>query len=142
MFPKEFNSEAKIKKLKVVSFPIILPIIKGCDFEEGSIENKEVYESFVKAHDLYAEWFFLQSKNYIITSAFSTQTEQCPVPEKASSNLTSFEELPIKGLFKNNDKASPFAGIKEQINSFIKVDKKEEHSTKESSVPDIVNLDI
>ena len=82
----------------------------------------------------------MQSKNYIITSAFSTQTEQCPVPEKASSNLTSFEELPIKGLCKNNDKASLFAII-EQIESFIKVNKKEEHSTKESSVPDIVNVD-
>ena len=85
--------------------------------------------------------FFLQSKNYIITSAFSTKTKRCRVPKNASSNLISFEELPIKGLFKNKDKANPFAVIKEQIESFIKVNKKEEHSTKESSVPDIVNVD-
>ena len=141
MLPKEFNSEAKIKKLKVVSFPNILPIIKGYDFEEGLLENKDIYESMVDAHDLYSEWVFLQSKNCIITSAFSTQTKQCPVPEKSSSKLTSFDELPIKGLFKNNDKASPFAIIKEQIESFIKINKKEEHSSKESSVPDIVDLD-
>ena len=62
MLPKEFHSEAKIKKLKVVSFPSILPIIKGCDLEEGSIENKDVYESFVKAYDLYVECFFCRVK--------------------------------------------------------------------------------
>ena len=85
---------------------------------------------------------FLQSKNYIVTSAFSTDTEQCPVPEKASSNLTCYDELPLKGLFKNKVNASSFAVIKEQIENFIKVNKKEEeHSTKFSSVPDIVNLD-
>ena len=68
--------------------------------------------------------FFLHSKNYIVTSAFSTQTEQCPVPEKAYSNLTSYVEFPIKGLFKNKDTASPFAIIKEKIESFIKLNKK------------------
>ena len=83
----------------------------------------------------------MQSKNYIITFAFSNQTKQCPVPEKASSKFTNFDELPIKGLFKNNDKASPFAVIKDQIGSFIKINKKEEQSSKESSVPNIVELD-
>ena len=139
--PKEFNSEAKIKKLKIVSFPNILPIIKGYEFKEGPLESKDVYESIVDAHDLYSEWAFLQSKNYIITSAFSTQTEQCPVPDKASSNLTSFDEMPIKGLFRNNDKTSPFAIIKEKIEAFIKLNTNEEQSSKESSVPGIVNID-
>ena len=140
--PKEFNSDSKMKKLKVVSFPNILPIMKGYDFDGGCLVDKEVCCSIVKVHDLYSEWIFLQSKNYIVTSAFSTVSKQCPVPEKANANLTCYEELPIKGLFKNKDKASPFAIMKSEIDKFIKVNKKdEEQNTKLSSVPDIVNLD-
>ena len=44
-------------------------------------------------------------------------------------------------MFKNKDTASPFAIIKEKIKSFITLNKKEKQSTKESSVPDIVNVD-
>ena len=42
--PKEFDSDAKVKKLKVASFPLVLPIIKGFDFEEGHSEDSNVYE--------------------------------------------------------------------------------------------------
>ena len=62
MLPKDFDSEAKIKKLKVVSFPSILPIIKGYDYDKGSFENKEVYKSIVDAHGLYSECFFCRVK--------------------------------------------------------------------------------
>ena len=50
---------------------------------------------------------------------------------KRNSNLTSYEELSINGLFKNKDKASLFTVIKSDINEFISADKKdEEHTTK------------
>ena len=61
--PKEYNTDAKIKKLKVVLFSVVLPIVKGYYFEEGFINNKEIYESVNDIHDPYAEWFFLFGKN-------------------------------------------------------------------------------
>ena len=53
--PSVFDTDAKIKKLKVVAFPIVLPIIKGYYFEEGSIDEDKVFESITDIHDLYAE---------------------------------------------------------------------------------------
>ena len=38
--PKEFESDNKTKKLKIVSFPMILPMLTGYNFEEGEIHNQ------------------------------------------------------------------------------------------------------
>ena len=60
--PKEYNTDVKIKKLEVVLFPLILPIVKGYYFEDRFINDKEIYESVNDIHNLYAEWFFLFEK--------------------------------------------------------------------------------
>ena len=54
--PAEFDTDAKIRKLKVVSFPLILLIVKGYYFEEGAIDNEKIYNAITDIHDLYAEW--------------------------------------------------------------------------------------
>ena len=135
--PDEFCSDSKIKKLKIASFPLVLPIIKGYDFEEGEIENKQVQESMIQVHDLYAEWVFLHDKNYIIDSTFTTEQVKCPTPE-VNSIVTAFRELPIKVLFKTKNKDSPFAIIKNQVDNFISANTKENKS--KNSVPEIVNV--
>ena len=94
--PKEFDTEAKIKKLKVASFPLVLPIIKGYDFEEGHLDNNEVFTSVVDVHDLYSEWIFLHSRKYIVTSLFATENETCPVPANTPSITTTFERFQSK----------------------------------------------
>ena len=68
--PEEFNTDAKIKKLKVVAFPIILPIVKGYYFNEGSIDDKKIYDAVTEVHDLYAEWIYLFKNKYIISTNF------------------------------------------------------------------------
>ena len=53
--PKEFDTDTKVKKLKLASFPLVLPIIKGFDFEKGHSEDSNVYDSLVELHDLYSK---------------------------------------------------------------------------------------
>ena len=72
--PKDFDTDAKIKKLKVVAFPTILPIIKGCYFEEGDINNEKIYDSVTEIHDLYAEWIFCSNTNTSSTQVTTQST--------------------------------------------------------------------
>ena len=74
--PKEFDSESKMKKLKDIAFPLVLPIVKGYEFTEGHFDNKDVLTSIVDLHDLYLEWIFLHSRKYMINLSFSTATEE------------------------------------------------------------------
>ena len=81
--PKEFDSKAKMKKLKDVAFPLVLPILKEYEFAEGHFDNKEVFTSIVDLHDLYFEWIFLHSRKHIINLSFSAAAEECPLPDNA-----------------------------------------------------------
>ena len=56
--PDEYDNDTKIKKLKVASFPLVLPVIKVHEFKEGSLEDEDVCKSMADLHDLYAEFFF------------------------------------------------------------------------------------
>ena len=53
--PDEFSSDSKVKKLRIISFPLILPIIKGLVILERKIGDKDVYEKIGQFHDLYAD---------------------------------------------------------------------------------------
>ena len=135
--PEEFDTDAKIRKLKVVSFPLILPIVKGYYFEEGPIEDDKIYDTVSDIHDLYAEWIFLYKNKYIVNSSFTTSEISLPTPETVNT-VTSLEEVPIKVLFKvNNDSSSPFAKIKKEVDNYIAINTKHQPSLK---VPEVVNI--
>ena len=137
--PKEFDTDTKVKKLKVASFPLVLLIIKGFDIEEGHSEDSNVYESLVELHYIYSEWIYFHTKKYVIPPDFGTDKDNCPVPPKACKNITSFEEIPYKVLFKNKfDKSSPFTMIKNEVDKFIMTSKKSED--KSNGIPDVVNV--
>ena len=135
--PEEFDTDAKIRKLKVVSFPLILPIVKGYYFEEGPIDDEKIYDAISDIHDLYAEWIFLFKNKYIVNSSFTTNEITCPTPETINT-VTSLEEIPIKILFKtNNDSSSPFARIKKEVDNYIAANTKYQPSCKVLDVVDI-----
>ena len=137
--PKEFDTDAKVKKLKVASFPLILPLIKGFDFEEGKSEDPTVHDSMVNAHDLYSEWIFLHTKKYVLPSSFATDKAECPVPDRACDVITSFEEIPLKVLFKTKfDKTSAFMTIKKEVDMFILENKTT--AEKVESIPQVINI--
>ena len=56
--PQEFNTDAKIKRLKVASFPLILPLIKGFDLLQGSTDESSVRECCADNHDLFFRMVF------------------------------------------------------------------------------------
>ena len=135
--PTEFNTDAKIKKLKVVAFPIILPIIKGYYFEEGPIEDNKIFDSVTEIHDLYAEWIFLFKHKYIVNSSFTTSKVTCPTPENCN-NVISLDEIPIKILFKGNkDSSSPFIRIKNEVDRYVATNTKQLPNCK---VPEVVDI--
>ena len=53
--PQEYNSDAKVKNVRVISFPMILPIVKGFNVKEGPIEEDEVYVACEEINDFYAD---------------------------------------------------------------------------------------
>ena len=54
-FPEVFSSDAKVEKLIIIAFPLVLPIIKGFVIPEGEIEEDNIYEKIDKIHDFYAD---------------------------------------------------------------------------------------
>ena len=80
--PKEFSTEAKLKKLSIIAFPLILPLVKGYKIPEGDIDDDETYDELCKVHEVYADWPFLQSKTYILNQEFFHGEIKCPIPKK------------------------------------------------------------
>ena len=68
--PKEFSTEARVKKLSIIAFPLILPLVKGYKIPEGDIDDDETYDELCKVHEVYADWAFLQSKKYILNQDY------------------------------------------------------------------------
>ena len=50
--PAEFDTDAKIRKLKIVSFPLILPLIRGYDLVQGDVNDPNVGDACHDNHDL------------------------------------------------------------------------------------------
>ena len=100
--PEEARTDAKAKTLRIVNFPIVLPLIKGLKFDEGPVSNKSVCETFEKAHELYEDFLHLKVKTSMPDESFFDMEEDCPMPDTiAPINLVN--ELPLKVLFKHHD---------------------------------------
>ena len=66
----EFSTEAKIKKLRIIASPLIIPLVGGYVLPEGDIDDVETYDTFYKVHEVYADWVFLFSENTPLTEIF------------------------------------------------------------------------
>ena len=123
--PSLASSDAKAKSLIVVNFPIVLPLVKGRQFEEGSVEDKQIVELFESQHELYDDFFHLKVKAHVLDASFFELEQDCPLPDTIPAvNLNS--DLPLKVLFSHNE---AFNLIKQEIDKFKKDD-----STKEPSL--------
>ena len=135
--PSEFDSESKVKKLKAVAFPLILPLVRGHYVPEGNIDDNDFYKALGDVHDSFADWGFIHSNQYVITSDF--MAKKCPVPDNACDIITYYKELPLKVLFKSkHDASGPYSIIKAEVNKFIIQNKKED--SKESTIPEEVHI--
>ena len=99
--PNEFLTEAKIKKLRIIAFPLIIPLVKGYEIPEGEIDDNDTYDALCKVHEVYADWAFLYSKKYVLNEEFFQGESKCPIPEKICDTYGYFEEIPFKALFKS-----------------------------------------
>ena len=117
--PEEARTDAKAKSLRIVNFPIVLPLIKGLKFDEGPVTDKTVCETFEKTHELYEDFLHLKVKTSMPDESFFDMEEDCPMPDTiAPINLVN--ELPLKVLFKHHD-AYPI--LKSEIDKLLSIEK-------------------
>ena len=117
--PEIARTNAKAKTLRIVNFPIVLPLIKGLNFDEGPVSDKNIAEKFEKAHELYDDFLHLKVNTVMPDESFFDCEDDCPMPDTiAPINLVN--ELPLKVLFKHHD---AYGALKAEIDKFISANK-------------------
>ena len=102
--PECASTDEKTKNLVVVSFPVILPLVKGLSFLEGSIKDENVTEVFNKVHSLYEDFLHLKLEAEALDMSFFNIDKPCPKPD--SDDIMFVYELPVKMLIRNSNKAN------------------------------------
>ena len=85
---------------------------------------------------------FLVWEKHIINSTFTTDKVKCLVPT-ICNNITDYDEIPLKNLFKNNnDSSSPFIRIKREVDKFVAANTSIEIKGHPRSIhiPEVVNV--
>ena len=82
----------------MVSFPTVLPLVRGFSFEEGSIHDEFITRDFDKVHDLFEDFTHLKTKAYTCDRSLFDGEVKMPKPD--SEDIVFFKELPLKLLIK------------------------------------------
>ena len=138
--PNEFSTAVKINKLRIIAFPLIIPLIKGLNILEGDIGEDEVYDKLGKAHDIYADWAYLHSKKYVMGKDFFVGDKKCPIPERTCDNISYSQEIPFKVLFKSKKESDPYNLAKMEVAKFILQNKPAVTESETSKIPDEVDI--
>ena len=116
--PASANTDAKSKNLVVVNFPIVLPLVKGLQFQEGTIDNEQIVELFEKQHELYDDFFHLKVKANVLDASFFELEQDCPLPDTVPPvNLN--RDLPLKVIFRHN---KAYNLLKEEVEKLNKTE--------------------
>ena len=112
------STDAKSKNLVVVNFPIVLPLVKGLQFQEGSIDDTQIVELFEKQHELYDDFFHLKVKANVLNASFFDLDQDCPLPDTVPPmNLN--RDLPLKVNFRHN---KAYSLLKQEVDKLNKAD--------------------
>ena len=115
--PECASTDAKAKNLHVISFPSILPLVKGFSFEEGSCRDDLIQQEFEKVHDLYEDLWFLRTKAHPLDQKLITNDPKCPFP--ATHDIVFWTELPLKVLIRHrNVPNNAYAIMREEVDRF------------------------
>ena len=122
--PECASTDDKTKNLIVVSFPMVLPLVKGLSFPEGSIQDKNVTDSFIKVHSLYEDFLHLKLEAEALDITFFNCDKPCPKPDL--DDIMFVYDLPVKMLIRNSNTSNnnALAMIKAEVTRFKKEDPK------------------
>ena len=76
--PEIARTDAKAKTLRIVKFPIVLPLIESLNFDERPVSDKNISEKFEKTHELYDDFLHLKINTVMPTSLFSIVKTTAP----------------------------------------------------------------
>ena len=117
--PEIASTDAKAKNLRIAAFPVILPMVKGLEFDEGPLDTTDIYEKFEKSHPLYEDFLHFKLNTSPINHSFFETEQDCPQPDTFAP-ITMFYDLPMKVLFKHNhSNCDAYSLLKGDIAKFL-----------------------
>ena len=108
------NTDARIKGLRLIVFPLILPIVKGRTISEGPIDDQEVVDDISSVHEIYKNWITFKSRTFVIKEDFLSGTGSCPIPKNHDNMIFFDTTLPMTFLLKTN-RNTTYKLLKEDI---------------------------
>lgn len=75
-FLKENEKNLPPLPLGIISFPLILPIVKGFDYREGLIADNGIYDKFSETLELYADWIYIHNRKNVVSNDFSKENRK------------------------------------------------------------------
>ena len=140
--PIEFN---KLGNIRIVSIPYIIPLIKGVDITEGSIEDSNVVGKLVAYHGAAAEWLCLMNMEAICSTKLwcGEGDNQCPRPSNNKNVSLSYNgELFIKVLMGASKNSVAYRTVKNLVDEF-KTKELEKYRLQhpEETIPKSIDLD-
>ena len=140
--PSEFN---KLGNIRIVSIPYIIPLIKGADITEGSIDNSNVIGKVVAYHGAAAEWLCLMNMEACCNTKVwcGEGDNQCPRPNNNKNVSLSYNgELFIKVLMGASKNSVAYRTVKNLVDDFkIKELEKYRLQHPEEAIPKGIDLD-
>ena len=71
----------------MISVPLCLPLSASAVITEDPVTDEGVVEMLARHHHIASEWAVLMSENYVVTSPFLDDRQNCPVPAYTPSIL-------------------------------------------------------
>ena len=136
--PSSFFADDIIKSLKLASFPTILPLIKGYQFEEGNLDTNEFKNTLSAIHPIYEAWVSFKT-GFICDGDFCD--ESCPLPKDYGNSLVFELQLRPDILYKSDD-VQGYRKLKEEIGRYrASATKTKDVTSNQSSVPNEVAVE-
>ena len=128
----------------MVSIPYIIPLIKGADITEGSIEDSNVVGKLVAWHDAAAEWLCLMNMEVCCNSKLwcGEGDNQCPRPVNNKNIALSYNgELFIKVLMGASKNSVAYQTVKNLVDNYKTQELEKyrlEHPEEQEAIPKLL----
>ena len=79
--------------------PTILPLITGCNFEEGLLDSESITVSYEDLHPIYEYWMHLRLNTHMVEEGYLNITAKCSTSSRVET-VSYSEDLQINILMR------------------------------------------